>query len=86
MDDAVKVKDDDSDWKCLFRAVLVTLTSVMESADQDSDFIGPQTVSQAERIIDDFGDENFREWKEEVEKGIKHDDWEGLLEHRTCQT
>ena len=73
-----KAKEDESRWRSLIEAVFITLADVME-------FIGPQTSWQAKQIVDEFSDEDFREWKEGVEKGVTHDDWEGLLEHRACQ-
>jgi hypothetical protein len=78
-------KDDESKWTDLIQIVLSALTSSMESTDRTSDFIGPQTLLQAEQIVDDFSDEYFREWKDGVQKGINNDDWEDLLKHRTFQ-
>ena len=75
-----KAKDDESRWKPLIRAVLMALSDVMEVTDRKC----PQTLWQAIQIVNNFSDEDFREWKEGVEKGITHSDWEGLLEHRAC--
>jgi hypothetical protein len=81
-----KAKDDESRWKPLISSVLSILTDVIETTDRNSDLIGSQSLSQAEQIVNGFSDEYLREWKEGVEKGIAHDDWEGLLKHRMYQT
>ena len=75
-------EDDDSEWKLLFAHVLMKLTDTLANTDVGDKFIAPQTSGQAEKIVDGFSNDDFKEWKKGLQKGVVNGDWKDLVEHR----
>jgi hypothetical protein len=74
--------DDTSRWRNLFSIVLLFLTQKLATTDMKDSFIAPRDINESEKIVKGFTDDDLREWIDGVQQGLKHGNWEDLLEHR----
>jgi hypothetical protein len=74
---------DDTEWRQLLPHVLVHLTSRLAETDVKASFISPRTLPQAKEIVEGFSEDEFKEWKDGLQKGVKTGDWADLIAHRT---
>jgi len=60
-----------------------SLTSELSKTDSKSTFLNSLHPSDAAQLINDFNDNELKEWEAGVEKGVKERDWTDLIAHRT---
>lgn len=70
---------DDSEWRNFFSLVTWTLTNK-----NIPDILPPQTEAQSIVITNNFSENELREWKDGVRKGLEEGDWTDLVIHREC--
>jgi hypothetical protein len=61
--------------------ILYGVTRALASTGWKDNFIAPE-IFDAGDIVKGFTDDDLREWMDGVQKGLKHFNWESLLEHR----
>jgi hypothetical protein len=74
--------DDNSQWRDLFSDVLMSLTLRLATTDLKTSIIPPQDLDGSDNIVKGFNNDDLREWKDGVQKGVKEDDWTDLIAHR----
>jgi hypothetical protein len=77
-----EARDDTSEWRNLSSSVLYFLTGQLARTDWKDSFITPSSSDDADEIVKGFTDDDLREWMAGVRQGLKHGNWEDLLEHR----
>jgi hypothetical protein len=73
--------DDDSKWQVL-ADVFCDLTTVLATSGLKGSVIPPVSKNEAEDIVRGFTGEEFNEWKDGVNKGVREGDWGELIKHR----
>jgi hypothetical protein len=66
----------DSEWRDFFPAVIVAITNRKISA------ILPQSEDDSIKITNSLSENELKEWKDGVRKGLKDGDWTDLINHR----
>jgi hypothetical protein len=69
--------DDDSQWRGLFADVLVYLTIRLSITDLKTSILSPEDLDE-ESIVKGFNDDDLREWKVGVQKGVERERLDGL--------
>jgi hypothetical protein len=69
---------DDSAWRKFFSGVICMITN----EELQAAIIPPQTKSQSIAITKGFSENELREWKDAVQKGVKEGNWTDLITHR----
>jgi hypothetical protein len=77
-----EARDDTSEWRDLSSSVLYFLTGQLARTDRKDSFIASSSSDDADEIVKGFTDDDLREWMAGVQQGLKHGNWEDLLEHR----
>jgi hypothetical protein len=80
--DELEADGDDTKWQHLFSHVLIHLASKL-AVDLKASIVPSQTLDQADEIVKSFSEDEFKEWKDGVQKGVKEGDWTDLIAHRT---
>ena len=70
---------DASLWPTLISNVLMSLTSLLAATDAKSSVIATPTIDGADDIVTGFNDAELKHWKGGVRKGVKTNDWIGLI-------
>jgi len=68
----------DSEWRDFLSDVIL----VIMNAELQVPIISPQTRPTSIVILKGFSENELREWKDAVRKGVKEGDWTDLLTHR----
>jgi hypothetical protein len=79
-------EDSESEWRALFLDVLVSLLLELSSRTTNlKDSVIPPLAShdKADSLVNDLTDEEFKEWVNGVQTGVKENDWGHLIVHRT---
>ncbi len=71
--------DDASEWRDLFSDVLLFLTDQLAATDLKGSVIPAQTPNKANEMVMGFDNDEFKEWKGGVQKGVKENDWADLI-------
>ncbi|KAF8515975.1 hypothetical protein BU17DRAFT_76734 [Hysterangium stoloniferum] len=72
--------DDLSSWREFLQDVLWPLTSALSDTALKANFITP---SEAEQLMDNLDDNEFKEWQMGVKAGVEKGDWSQLAAHCT---
>lgn len=62
---------------------LNALVEALQSTSMKANIIATPTISQAEDIVNKFGEDDIEKWKVGVRNGVEHDNWYDLIESGT---
>ena len=77
----VDAQNDDSQWRDLVIDVLMCLLLELSTTNLKRSVIA---YDKAESFVHDLTDEELKECVNGVQTGVKENDWEHLIMHRTC--
>jgi hypothetical protein len=72
-----------SAWRDLFSDVLICLSLLLSTTNLKDSVIPPIAYDKADSLVNDLTDEEFKEWVNGVQTGVKKNDWEHLIVHCT---
>jgi hypothetical protein len=83
--DLAEAQNDDtqSEWWGLFIDVLTFLLMELSTTNLKGSVIPPLNYNDADSLVNDLTDKEFKEWVNCVQKGVEKNDWEDLIVHRT---
>ena len=72
-----------SEWRRLFSLILTALLLELSTTNLKDSVIQPLPYDKANSLVNDLTGEEFEEWVNAVQIGVKENDWELLIGHRT---
>jgi hypothetical protein len=76
-------KDDESELSELLAKVFRDVIDISAKSKWAEDFIPRQNIDRAEAVVKSFSKQDFKEWEDALQQGVKPGDWKGIFLHRT---